>query len=88
LKYWRFNLCLIGVLLTAWLVVTLLPAYFARQLNFFYVFSWPFPFWMAAFGAPLSFLSLIGLYAWLMDRRDTQWRNDAARQSSVREGED
>jgi putative solute:sodium symporter small subunit len=74
LKYWRFNLGLIALLLLLWVMVTFIPAYFARELNVFYVFSWPLPFWMAAFGAPLSFLALIGFYSWRMERRDQVWR--------------
>ena len=66
-RAWRRNVALIGVLLLVWLVAAFVPGFFARELHGD-VFGWPFSFWMAAFGGPLAFLSIIGLYAWLMNR--------------------
>ncbi|CAM4381382.1 Sodium symporter small subunit putative domain-containing protein [Bordetella tumbae] len=77
-RYWRRNLILIGVLVLCWLALTFLPAYFARELSFDFI-GWPFAFWMAAYGAPLSYLVLIGIYARLMNRADAQARSDAER---------
>ena len=73
-NYWRSNLLLILCLLLVWLLVTFVPVYFARGLTGFFVFDWPFPFWMAAFGAQFCFLLIIGLYAWGMDRLDRRER--------------
>ena len=73
-SYWHRNLMLIVCLLFVWLLVSFVPAYFARELNNFYLFGWPFPFWMAAFGAQFCFLLIIGLYAWGMDRMDQRER--------------
>ena len=73
-SYWRRNLMLILCLLCVWLLVSFVPASFARELNNFYLFGWPFPFWMAAFGAQFCFLLIIGLYAWSMDRMDQRER--------------
>jgi putative solute:sodium symporter small subunit len=33
-------------------------------------FGWPFSFWVAAQGALLVFLAIIGVYAWVMNRMD------------------
>ena len=52
--------------------MTFVPAFFARDLNDLSVFGWPFPFWMAAFGTPLTYLALIWYYAWRMDHLDQE----------------
>ena len=69
-RYWRHNVLLIVTLLCAWWLVTCVPAYFAVELSHYFIFGWPFAFWMAAFGAPLFFLLIVGVYAWYMARRD------------------
>ncbi|MDP4908130.1 MAG: DUF4212 domain-containing protein [Burkholderiaceae bacterium] len=75
-RYWRRNLCLISILLAIWAIVTFLPAYFAESLNEFMIFGWPFPFWVAAFGAPTAFLLIVGAYAWRMESEDQRRRRD------------
>lgn len=74
-RYWRRNLILIGVLIAGWLAVTFVPAYFARALSFDFI-GWPFAFWMAAYGAPLCYVVLIGVYARVMNREDARVRHD------------
>ena len=74
-RYWRKNLCLIAGLLFVWFLVTFVSAYFARDLTTFSVFGWPFPFWVAAFGAPLTYLFVIWFYAWRMDHLDEEARS-------------
>jgi len=66
---WRRNLVLIGLLMAAWTALSFGPAYFARDL-LFPVFGWPFSFWMAAYGAPLGYLVLVGVYAFIMNRAE------------------
>ncbi|MBX3623199.1 MAG: DUF4212 domain-containing protein [Rhizobacter sp.] len=70
--YWRRNLRLTGALLTVWFVVTFVAAFFARELSFSF-FGWPFSFWVAAQGALLVYLVLIGLYARTMNRLDSEF---------------
>jgi putative solute:sodium symporter small subunit len=77
-RYWRRNLCLIGILLAIWALVTFIPAYFAESLTGFMIFGWPFPFWVAAFGAPTAFLLIVGAYAWRMESEDQRCRKDRA----------
>jgi len=36
------------------------------------VFGWPFSFWMAAQGALIVYVLLIGAYAWIMNRLEAQ----------------
>lgn len=74
MRYWRGNLILIAVLLAVWLLVTFVPAYFARSLSDVFLFGWPFSFWMAAFGAPTAYLAMVGFYAWHMNRKDARMR--------------
>lgn len=74
-RYWRRNLVLIAILTLCWAALTFLPAFFARELMFDFI-GWPFSFWMAAYGAPLSYLVLIGIYARLMNRADARARRD------------
>jgi putative solute:sodium symporter small subunit len=44
--------------------------YFARELANITVFGWPLSFYMAAQGASLVCLAIIGVYAWRMRRFD------------------
>ena len=75
MRYWHKNLRLIAALLAIWFLVTFVPALFARDLTAFSIFGWPFPFWMAAFGAPLIYLFMIWYYAWRMDHLDEEARS-------------
>jgi len=74
-RYWRRNLILIAILGVCWAALTFLPAYFARELSFDFI-GWPFSFWMAAYGAPLLYLVLIGIYARAMNRADERPPDD------------
>ena len=76
-RYWRHNILLIVGLLCAWWLVTFVPAYFAIELSQYFIFGWPFSFWMAAFGGPLFFLLIVGFYALWMARQDQRARQTA-----------
>lgn len=71
--YWRANLRRIARLLALWLLITMAPALFTTWLSFDFI-GWPFPFWLAAYGAPLSYLVIVAVYAWTMDRVDRKGR--------------
>jgi putative solute:sodium symporter small subunit len=75
LAYWRANLRLSAVLLSAWFVVTFVMAWYARDLNFNF-FGWPLSFYMAAQGAPIIYVLLIWYYAKRMDELDAQFDVD------------
>ena len=70
-EYWRKTLNITGILLAIWFVVTFVVAYFARDLQFNF-FGWPFSFWVAAQGALVVYVLIIGFYAWYMNRLDQE----------------
>ena len=55
---WRREVRGVGTLLAIWALVTVLPLWFARDLDFLFL-QWPFPYWMASYGAPLAYLGLV-----------------------------
>jgi putative solute:sodium symporter small subunit len=68
--HWRSTRRLTTVLLLLWLSTGFCAVFFARELSGFSIFGWPLSFYMAAQGASLVYLALIGLYAWRMRRLD------------------
>jgi putative solute:sodium symporter small subunit len=74
-RHWRRSLRLTAALLGVWFVVTFGVAWFARDLRFS-LFGFPFPFWVAAQGAPIVYLLIIWFYARAMNRLDGE--HDAA----------
>ena len=53
-----------------WLGTGFGTVFFARELSSITVFGWPLSFYMAAQGASLVCLAIIGAYAWRMRRYD------------------
>lgn len=80
--HWRANRRLVAGLLVLWAGVTFGVAFFARDLQQVF-FGWPFAFWVAAQGAPLLYVLMVGFYAWRMGRLD-----DALSGAQGREGAD
>jgi len=64
--YWRHTQRLTVQLLFVWLFVTIVTIFFARELSGVTLFGWPFSFYMAAQGATLIYLLIVGIYAWRM----------------------
>ena len=58
------------VLLALWLGRGFCTVFFARELSRITVFGWPLSFYMAAQGAALVCLAIIGGYAWRMRQLD------------------
>jgi len=73
---WHFARAITLALLAVWFGVTFVAAFFARQLDFMW-FGWPFGYWVAAQGALLVYLILIGVYAWVMNRLDAACGREA-----------
>jgi putative solute:sodium symporter small subunit len=69
--YWRKNLRITSILLAIWFVVTYVVAFFARDLAFNFA-GWPFSFWMAAQGALVVYVVIIGYYAHYMNKLDIE----------------
>lgn len=72
-QYWHTNLRLTLVLLAIWFVATFVVSWFARELQSVTVLGFPFPFYMAAQGALLIYVILVGYYAWRMGRLDREY---------------
>lgn len=62
-----------GVLLSVWFLATFGVSWYARELQSLTVLGFPFPFFMAAQGALLIYLLLVGFYAWRMGRLDEKY---------------
>jgi cation/acetate symporter len=53
--------------LAVWVLVSFVPVFFARNLDF-QIGPWPFSFWLAAQGIVVVYILLAALYAWRMNR--------------------
>jgi putative solute:sodium symporter small subunit len=72
--HWARAQRLILVLLGLWLATGFGTVFFARDLDHLSVFGWPLSFYMAAQGASLIYLAIIGVYAWRMQVLDRDFR--------------
>jgi putative solute:sodium symporter small subunit len=63
----RRVLALKAALLAVWASVSFGVCFFARQIDFT-VGDWPFIYWFAAQGAMLTFIAIVVVYAWAMNR--------------------
>lgn len=70
--YWRATLRITVLLVTVWFIVTFGIGWFARDLDFTF-FGWPFSFWVAAQGALVVYVLIIGFYAGYMNRLDRRY---------------
>ena len=70
--HWKATQRLTAALLLVWLLTGFLTVFYARELLHLHLFGWPLPFYMAAQGASLVYLAIIGCYAWRMRRLDQQ----------------
>ncbi|MFC0253809.1 DUF4212 domain-containing protein [Massilia consociata] len=70
--HWERTRRMTLVLVSLWLVVGFGTVAFARELSQFTLFGWPLSFYMAAQGASLVSLAIIGFYAWRMRRLDRE----------------
>jgi putative solute:sodium symporter small subunit len=71
--HWARSRRLIAVLLGLWLATGFGTVFFARDLAHLSVFGWPLSFYLAAQGASLIYLAIIGAYAWRMRILDRQF---------------
>jgi putative solute:sodium symporter small subunit len=68
--YWRSTRRLTTILLLAWMATGFCAAFFARELAGLTIFGWPLSFYLAAQGASLVYLAIIGINAWRKRRLD------------------
>jgi putative solute:sodium symporter small subunit len=72
-QYWKRNLRLTGFLLVVWFVATFVAGWFARDLQSITLLGFPLPFYMAAQGAIVVYVILVGYYAYCMDKLDREY---------------
>lgn len=77
-RHWQRTRRMTGILLALWLATTLVPLFYARELARFTLFGWPLSFYLAAQGAALVYLAIVGVYAWRMRRIDAQYHKELA----------
>lgn len=79
--HWARTRRLTTLLLALWLATGFGTVFFARDLAHLSVFGWPLSFYLAAQGASLIYLAIIGVYAWrmrLLDRDFARQLGEAA----------
>jgi len=64
--HWAKARRLIALLLALWLATSFCTVFFARDFANLSVFGWPLSFYLAAQGASLIYLAIIGAFAWRM----------------------
>ena len=73
-SYWRYNIKLTIILLLIWFVVTyLISGLWAGWLNQFSFLGFPLGYYMAAQGSLAIFVIEIAVYAYLMNKLDTEY---------------
>ena len=83
--HWRRTRRLTFALMSLWLATGFCTVFFARELSRITLFGWPLSFYMAAQGASLVCLAIIGVYAWRMRRYDRGLADELA--SELKNGE-
>ncbi|MFT5588758.1 MAG: putative solute:sodium symporter small subunit [Bradyrhizobium sp.] len=71
--HWRLTRRLSLQLLAGWFVITVVIIWFARELDRLVLFGWPLSFYMAAQGATLIYVAMVGAYAWRMRSLDLRY---------------
>ncbi|USQ78214.1 DUF4212 domain-containing protein [Ornithinimicrobium faecis] len=73
-SYWKRNLRLMAILLVFWALVSYgAGILFVEPLNNFSIIGVPLGFWFAQQGSILTFLILIAIYVWRMDKLDKEF---------------
>ena len=76
--HWARARRLTAALLLLWLGTTFGTVFFARELAALSVFGWPLSFYLAAQGASLVYLAILGVYAIAMRRIDRRFARQLA----------
>ena len=71
--HWHRTRAVTALLLLLWFATTFCTVFFARELATLSVAGWPLSFYLAAQGAALVYLGIIGAYALLMNRIDRRF---------------
>ncbi len=72
--YWKENLTIIAILLSIWFFVSYVCGILiANQLDAYSIGGFPLGFWFANQGSLITFVILIAVYVWYMDRLDIKY---------------
>ena len=74
---WRRTRNVTMTLLAVWFGVTFAAIFFARELAGLTLFGWSVSFYIAAQGALLVYLAIVGIYALAMGRQDARGGSDS-----------
>jgi len=80
-RHWQRTRCLTFALLAVWLAASFCSVFFARELAALSLFGWPLSFYLAAQGAALIYLAIVGAYAAGMRRVDRRYGRELQQQS-------
>ncbi|MDP2004667.1 MAG: DUF4212 domain-containing protein [Rubrivivax sp.] len=80
-RLWAATRRLTWALLAAWLLVSVLGPWFARDLNQWRFLGFPLGFWIAGQGALLAFLLIILIYIVRMEHLEARYQRDEARRA-------
>ena len=73
-EYWRRNVRLMVILLSIWALVSFgAGIIFVEPLNNLSIMGVPLGFWFAQQGSIITFLILIAVYVWRMDKLDAEF---------------
>ena len=76
-EYWKRNVRLMSVLLVVWAAVSFgAGIVFVEPLNEIVIAGFPLGFWFAQQGAIITFVVLIAVYVWRMDKLDAEFGID------------
>ena len=76
-SYWKVNLKYLAILLSIWFLVSFLfGIVFAESLNQNYIAGFPLGFWFAHQGSIYTFVILIFVYVFLMNKLDKKFDVD------------
>ncbi|MDM5177196.1 DUF4212 domain-containing protein [Massilia sp. CCM 8695] len=71
--HWRRTRRITAILLLLWLASGFCTVFFARELANWSLFGWPLSFYLAAQGASLVYLAILGIYVLAMRRADRRF---------------
>lgn len=71
--HWRRTRRITAILLLVWLASGFCTVFFARELAAWSLSGWPLPFYLAAQGASLVYLAILGVYVLAMRRADRRF---------------
>ena len=75
-RHWQRTRRLTFGLLALWLAASFCSVFFARELAALSLFGWPLSFYLAAQGAALIYLAIVGAYAAVMRRVDRRYERE------------